>query len=63
MNVSFTPELEDFIGKRVSRGVYQTVSGVVRKALRLLKEREEKSTAQLRPAPTKTANAKRPRLA
>jgi len=41
MNVSLTPELEKLINDRVSTGMYQTASEVVREALRLLKERDE----------------------
>jgi len=40
MNVSLTPELENFIDERVKTGMYQTASEVVREALRVLKERE-----------------------
>ncbi len=41
VNVSLTPELEEFVQSRVSSGRYQTASEVVREALRLL-ERQEK---------------------
>lgn len=41
MDVSLTPELEDFIGELVKSGNYFSASEVVRGGLRLLKEREE----------------------
>jgi len=41
MNVSLTPELEQYVSKKVESGLYQTASEVIREALRLLKEREE----------------------
>lgn len=40
MNVSLTPELEEFVAKKVSSGRYQTASEVVREGLRLLEERD-----------------------
>lgn len=41
LNVSLTPELEQFIQSRVASGRFQTASEVVREGLRLLEEREE----------------------
>ncbi|MFO0888247.1 MAG: type II toxin-antitoxin system ParD family antitoxin [Isosphaeraceae bacterium] len=41
MNVSLTPELEQYVNGKVQSGMYQTASEVVREGLRLLKEREE----------------------
>ena len=41
MNVSLTPELEQFVNQRVESGKYQTASEVIRDGLRLLLEREE----------------------
>jgi putative addiction module CopG family antidote len=38
MNVSLTPELEQFVMKKVETGMYQTASEVVRESLRLLRE-------------------------
>jgi antitoxin ParD1/3/4 len=38
MNVSLTPELEDFIEQEVQTGMYQSASEVIRAGLRLLKE-------------------------
>lgn len=40
MNVSLTPELEDFIAGKVSSGRYHTASEVVREGLRLLEARD-----------------------
>ena len=44
MNVSLTPRLEEFIRKKVSSGLYNNASEVVREALRLLVERDIAST-------------------
>jgi antitoxin ParD1/3/4 len=41
MNVSLTPELEQFIAQQVQSGMYQTPSDVIREGLRLLRERDE----------------------
>lgn len=41
MNVSLTPELEQYVNGKVQSGMYHTASEVVREGLRLLKEREE----------------------
>jgi antitoxin ParD1/3/4 len=41
MNVSITPELEQFIHARVQSGMYQSASELVREVLRLLAERDE----------------------
>ena len=41
MNVSLTPELEALVNEKVSSGLYQTASEVVREALRLLKQRDQ----------------------
>lgn len=41
MNISLTPELDDFIRRQVESGLYHSSSEVVRDGLRLLKEREE----------------------
>jgi antitoxin ParD1/3/4 len=47
MNVSLTPELERYIKQKLSSDLYQTASEVVREALRLLRERDER-LAELR---------------
>ncbi|MEI9893725.1 MAG: type II toxin-antitoxin system ParD family antitoxin [Chthoniobacter sp.] len=41
MNVSLTPELESFVQKEVSGGLYQTASEVIRAGLRRLKEDQQ----------------------
>jgi antitoxin ParD1/3/4 len=40
LNVSLTPELEEFVQQRVATGRYQTASEVVREGLRLLEHEE-----------------------
>lgn len=40
MNVSLTPKLESFVKQKVAGGMYNSVSEVVREALRLLEERD-----------------------
>ncbi|MBD1848465.1 type II toxin-antitoxin system ParD family antitoxin [Leptolyngbya sp. FACHB-711] len=40
MNVSLTPELEQFVHEKVKSGRYLSASEVVREALRLLEERD-----------------------
>jgi antitoxin ParD1/3/4 len=47
LNVSLTPHLEHFIHQTVNSGRYQSASEVVRTALRLLEEREQRKTATL----------------
>lgn len=47
MNVSLTPELEKFVEKEVSSGLYQTASEVVRAGLRRLKVEQELRMARL----------------
>ncbi len=41
MNVSLTPELEDFVTAKVGSGLYGSQSEVVREGLRLLIERDQ----------------------
>lgn len=41
INVSLTPELNEFLQARVDSGRYQTTSEVVREALRLLERQEQ----------------------
>ena len=41
MNVSLTPELEQFVDGKVESGLYNNASEVVREGLRLLKENDE----------------------
>ncbi|MGS2716648.1 type II toxin-antitoxin system ParD family antitoxin [Eionea flava] len=40
MNVSLTPQLENYVKEKVSAGMYNSVSEVMREALRLLEERD-----------------------
>ena len=47
MNVSLTPELEEFVSGRVQSGRYNSASEVVREALRLLEEHDHTRAAQL----------------
>jgi antitoxin ParD1/3/4 len=42
MNVSLTPELEKYIQNKVKTGRYTSASEVVREALRLLEQEEER---------------------
>jgi antitoxin ParD1/3/4 len=41
MNVSLTPELEEFVSAKVETGRYNSASEVVREALRLLEEHDQ----------------------
>jgi antitoxin ParD1/3/4 len=41
MNVSLTPELEQYVNKRVQSGLYHSASEVIREGLRLLKEKDD----------------------
>ena len=47
MNVSLTPELEEFVSTKVDSGGYASASEVVREALRLLEEHGRARSAQL----------------
>ncbi len=47
MNVSLTPELEQFVQSKVENGRYNSASEVVREALRLLEEHEKARATQL----------------
>jgi antitoxin ParD1/3/4 len=47
MNVSLTPELDQFVAAKVSSGRYGSASEVVREALRLLEERDHARITQL----------------
>ena len=48
MNISITPELEEFIEKKVKTGMYNSASEVVREGLRLLKEQDELKELRLK---------------
>lgn len=56
MNVSLTPELEQYIRAKVESGLYGNASEVVREALRLLVGRETGNTGQSRREPPQTEN-------
>jgi antitoxin ParD1/3/4 len=45
MNVSLTPELEQFVSEKVKTGMYQTASEVIREGLRLVRERDQRMEA------------------
>jgi antitoxin ParD1/3/4 len=47
LNISLTPELEEFVTSRVESGRYQSASEVVRQGLRLLQDQEETREAHL----------------
>ena len=47
MNVSLTPELEQFVSTKVGSGRYTSASEVVREALRLLEEHDQARGAQI----------------
>jgi len=56
MNVSLTPELEQYIRRKVDSGLYSNASEVVREALRLLVGRETDSASQPRRQPPQIDN-------
>jgi antitoxin ParD1/3/4 len=47
MNVSLTPELDQFVAGKVESGRYASASEVVREALRLLEERDRARGAEI----------------
>ncbi len=47
MNVSLTPELENFVQNKETSGRYTSASEVVREALRLLEDQDQNRAAQL----------------
>ena len=47
MNVSLTPELEQFVSAKVQSGRYNSASEVVREALRLMERHDSVHIAQL----------------
>ncbi len=47
MNISLTPQLENYIKQKVETGMYNSVSEVVREALRLLEERDSLQAMKL----------------
>lgn len=42
MNVSLSVPLEEYVSKKVESGLYNSASEVIREALRLLQEKEQK---------------------
>lgn len=56
MNVSLTPELEQYIRRKVDSGLYGNASEVVREALRLLLGRENGNAGQPRREPPQIEN-------
>jgi antitoxin ParD1/3/4 len=47
MNISLTPELQQFVQTKVASGRYNSASEVVREALRLLEDHEQARARQL----------------
>ena len=47
VNVSLTPELEEYVAQKVQEGLYRSQSEVVRQALRLLKEQDRLLEARI----------------
>jgi antitoxin ParD1/3/4 len=47
LNVSLTPDLEQFVSSMVASGRYQTASEVIRQGLRLLQDQETTRQAHL----------------
>lgn len=47
MNVSLTPELENFVQRKVKAGRYNSASEVVREALRLLEDHDKLRATQI----------------
>jgi antitoxin ParD1/3/4 len=50
MNISVTPELQEFVAERVALGTYSSASEVVRAGLRLLKAQELRDDYKSTPA-------------
>jgi antitoxin ParD1/3/4 len=48
MNVSLTAQLEKFVERKVRQGSYQTASEVIRAGLRLLAERDERRSLEMK---------------
>jgi antitoxin ParD1/3/4 len=47
MNISLTPELDNYVKQKVQDGLYNSASEVVRESLRLLKKQDEFDRAKL----------------
>ena len=48
MNVSLTPQLEKYVERKVKQGSYQTASEVMRAALRMLAEYDERRRLEMK---------------
>jgi antitoxin ParD1/3/4 len=48
-NVSFTPELDEFVDSTVASGRYRSASEVMRAALRLLLQQEHRAQRRTKP--------------
>lgn len=48
MNISLTPKLEGLVKQKVSDGLYNSASEVIREALRLMEERDQLQSLKLR---------------
>ena len=48
MNVSLTPELDEWINRKVQSGLYKSSSEVIRDSLRLLRAQEEQRMAMVK---------------
>jgi antitoxin ParD1/3/4 len=62
MNVSLTPELDEFVAGKVESGRYTSASEVVREALRLLEEHDRAKIASVNPEEFVDPKAARARL-
>ncbi len=47
MNISLTPQLEGYVKQKVSTGLYNSASEVIREGLRLLEERDSLQKVKL----------------
>jgi antitoxin ParD1/3/4 len=47
LNISLTPQLEDMVRQKVSGGLYNSASEVVREALRLMEARDRLQAVQM----------------
>jgi antitoxin ParD1/3/4 len=47
MNINLTPELEELVRQKVSSGLYNSASEVVREALRLMEREDQMRAAKL----------------
>lgn len=47
MNINLTPQLEEMVRQKVSSGLYNSASEVIREALRLMEEQDRIRTAKL----------------